>query len=652
MKKELIFIVGFIVCLMVCNSVYSQYNSSFEEKVFVQFKNRKGDAYDLLNAINYDENLYLKGKKLIDEHVNDLKSKGIQSKSLNKQIQLIYKTTNSKFLKKYEPKAFFNNIFETGQYNCVSASALYSLIFDEFKINYSIKETPVHIYIIADTLGLQTLIETTLPGTGLTNFNDKFKKDYIEYLRFNKLISDQEYTNSTSDELFREYYSKDKTINLIELSAIQYYNKGVFLMEEEKFSGATLYLQKALAIHPSNNVRYCHYAALQNALANDVNKKLYDGKLFGQIINSSINDSSLIQLVSAYFDNVSHELCINSSKVVRYDQFFNNMISQCSLKDVPSSILYKYHYSKAFNYGMNGMYPTALLEVKNAIKYNKNNLLVKDLAQNIAVKHMFVESNYKKQIDSLEYYFEELPFLIDNKIFQHQYVYYYMKVVSECFMYNESIDGLNYYDRFLGALHRYGITNYSEDHIGAGFGVMVFHYIENNDFKKALQILNEGLALSPNSLKLIQIKAEIDKMKQPSFNKKNSDYNYVNEVIYIPNKEITDELNDKINKYFSGKWKAVSIIIEDMEQELNGKETFEIVANKNKDCSYIQNNITEKGKWAYRPQVKCIYFVPDSDKDKYKVFKVKEMSAGRLILLPYKDQKKPSPYWYVLKPYN
>ena len=309
MKTLLISIIVLDIIFLACNPSYSQYNTKFEEEVFKLYKENSASAYDLLNAINYNEELYAKGKRQIDEHIKNLRSKNLHLKPLKKQIQTIYKITHSKFFKKYETEAFFNNIFENGNYNCVTASAFYALMFDEFNINYSIKETPTHIYIIADTSRLQTLIESTLPGTGVVSFNEKFKNDFVVYLNTNKIISDIEFKNSTTKELFRKFYSTDKTINLLELAAIQYYNKGIFLMLEEKFSGAVSYFKKALAIYPSNSISYNHYTALQNALVKDYNKKVYDGKLFGQLVQSSIEDSSLIQLMSDYFNNVSFELC-------------------------------------------------------------------------------------------------------------------------------------------------------------------------------------------------------------------------------------------------------------------------------------------------------------------------------------------------------
>lgn len=652
MKNLLITIVVAGCLFLTSNPTFSQYNSTFEEEAFLNFEKDSANAYDLLFAINYNKEQYETGKTLIDEHVGFLKSKNIQNKSLKKQIQTIYKTTHSKFLMKYEAEADFCDIFINGNYNCVSASALYALIFEQFEINYAIKETPTHVYLIADTLGLQTLIESTLPGNGVMSFSEKFKKDYVEYLNSNKIISDNEFDNSTTDQLFNKFYSEDKSISIFELAAIQYYNKGIFLMEEEKFSGAATFFDKALAIYDSHSISYFHYAALHNALLTDLNKKEYDGKLFGKVLQSSKKDSTLVQIADGYFEDVSIGLCVNDPDINRYNRFYKDIQLHCPEENIPVAIAFRYHFYKAYNFGVNGEYPLSLSEIKIAFRLNQDNLLVKELAQQIGTKHLLVEGSFKKQIDSLEHYFTELPFLSEYKLFQQQLVYCYMKVISESCEYDELNEGEKYYDRFTQSLEKYDIKYFSENHIDIGFSVLAMSKRKKEKYTEAMQVVDKGLDLVPASLRLKQVKEAIEEARNW---KKQSDGYYSKserekDVYPLLIHEPADALREKIDKYFPGKWKAVSIIIEDTEQDLTSNEVFEFDAESNKDCTYTKNGISEKGKWAYRPKSKCIYFVPDYDKDKYKVFRLKEVNADEIVLLPYKDQKTPSPYRFVLKP--
>lgn len=654
MKPYITLIMTFCFYFLPGKLVHSQHQTSFEKEAFERYSKDSIDAYDLLNAINFNQALYERGKKRIDEHINKLRAKKIQKKSLKKQIQTIYKITHAQFFRKYEMEAYFNNIFENGTYNCVTASALYALIFDAFDINYSIKETPSHVYLIADTSGQQTLIESTLPGSGVVTYNDKFKREFVEYLNTQKIISDDEFKTSTTQQLFKRYYTKDKSINLYQLAAIQYYNKGVFLMLDQKYSGAIIPLKKAASIYPSTNVNYNYYTSLKNALVIDYKEKTYDGQLFGQLIESSKKDSSMVELISGYFHNISLELCIQAPDINRYKTFYKDIQSETLLEDIPASIRYKYHYYLAYHNKVSDNLPIALSEIRKAYNVDRNNLLAQDLAKNIIGRNLAAEKSNKKRLDSLEKYFTEFPFLTKSKGFQHDYVLYYMKIISEGYMYEAPKEGEEYYVRFLRAMDRYNIQHFDEEHIVIGLGVMAGYYSEEkNNYTKALSIIDKAIQLVPESLKLKQIKKEIkqDQLAKARYKKYSAKSSSEIEIVYPSEREIRNKnLNDKVNEHFPGKWKATSIVIEDMEQKLNAKEVFQFIAKKNKDCTYIHNGKTEKGKWAYRIKSKCIYFVPDHDKDQYKVFRVKEVSENKLVIRPYKDQKTPSPYKYILKP--
>ena len=642
-----------VISTLICNIQYvaAQYNSPFEEDLFSRLEEGSVKSIDLLNAINYNQSLYEKGRDLIDGHIKQLKANDLDKKPLKKQIKTIYKSTHATFLTKYEEKANFSDIFKSGTYNCVTASALYAIILDEFGINYSVRETPDHVYLIADTSGLQTLIESTLPGRGVLVFNEKFKKDYVAYLHNNKLISDQEFHNSTTDNLFKKYYSKDKRINLQKLGAIQYYNKGVFLLENKRFIEASTYLRKALVIYPSNKIRYNHFASVQNALYSDFNSKRYDGISYGHVANSVLIDSTLSKILVDYFISVSQELCINTPDIERYEKFYNDIISICPETDIPSELLGEYHQFRAYHYGSSSEYVLALKEIKKAYDLQGENLRIRDMAQSFGVKHLFLESRYKSQIDSMDKYFSALPFLINEKYFQQQYTYYHMKVIIESFMYGQPQEGKEYYNMFLAAIDRYNIENFSEEHISMGLGYMVYYYANKNQTSKAKEILEKGLELTPGSLRLRQIQNEIKDARRIAnqvalYESNRSTEPVIVEETYDPAEELKQDVYD----HFPGRWKAVAIIIEDMEQKLTKKEVFQFVAEKNKKCTYTANGISQKGKWAYRKISRCIYFVPDRDKDSFLVFKVKEASSDKLVLLPYKDQRTPSPYRYVLRP--
>lgn len=636
-----------IYMIFLCSIVSAQYGGEFEEKLFETIKN-KGEikAYDILNAINYDEKLYNKGKNEIEVFVREIHNNKFKSKSLKRKIQTIYKKAHLKFLKKYDDKANFNNVFENGSYNCVSASALYALLFDKFEINYSIKEKPTHVYIIADTLGLQTTVETTLPSSGIFNYNQNFKKNYIDYLKKNKIITENDFNNSTIDLLFKKHFTEDKSISLSKLSAIQYYNDGLFKMDENSFISAAFQFKKAIEINPSSeSYKYLYFIALKNALIEDDKNEKFDGKLLGYFMNIKGNDIDLKELGIEYFKNVAHKLCIDSPDSNRFDQFFNDLTNQCPIENLPKDIPQAYHYYKANSFRINSEFSNAVGQIIKAFQYNKNDLYIKDLAQSVVLQNINSINDEKKSIDSIERYFEELPFLKNHKPLQHQYVLKHMKIIYDSFSLNKVLEGEEYYNNFLSGIVEYDIDYIDYNLIDNGLGFMAYYWAREKKFNKAIEVVNNGLSIAPQSLKLKKVKETILESKRLN----NSLQNYNRSTIEYVQKSASEELKEKVDQFFPNNWKAKSIIIEETEQLLNENELFQIIAKKNKDCVLIRNGKEEKGKWAYRPKSRCIYFIPDYNKDDYMVFRLKEIYTNKLILLPFKDKKNPSPYKYILE---
>lgn len=147
----------------------------------------------------------------------------------------------------------------------------------KYNIEYDIKKTPVHVFLIADLKGEQIAIETTMPKKGLVVFDDRLKRGYVEYLKANKLISENEFKIKTVDQLFEENYTKATSINIYELAGLQYYNKGVFFNNSSNFTESLKNLEKANLLFTDNSIKFAMSNSLVNVLSDQNNKKKYDG---------------------------------------------------------------------------------------------------------------------------------------------------------------------------------------------------------------------------------------------------------------------------------------------------------------------------------------------------------------------------------------
>src|SRR5690606_6287336 len=193
------------------------FESSLEEEFFFKAlsSQSKENILGLFLAMdkNVGEHDLVNYNKHFASGIVEVSSSRLDKKSPEKKIKTIYNTAHQHFLKKYEFKNHFSDIFTTGAYNCVSATALYAMIFNELDIPYSIKETPTHVYLISYPSTHSILVETTDPAGGYYVLNDKFKAQFVENLKESKLISEAEFRNSTTNDIFNEYYFTESDIS-------------------------------------------------------------------------------------------------------------------------------------------------------------------------------------------------------------------------------------------------------------------------------------------------------------------------------------------------------------------------------------------------------------------------------------------------------
>lgn len=154
------------------------FHSEFEREQFTLFD--QGVPSELALLVSTDSlgtrsdmaRIEARLKGLYDE----LDSRNIQKRSIEKKIKIIFKVVHEKFLVKYSEQCSFLDLFDNGSYNCVTASACYAIVFQQYDIEVAIQELPTHVYLIADPGGENITIESTDPLGDPKTISEKEKR--------------------------------------------------------------------------------------------------------------------------------------------------------------------------------------------------------------------------------------------------------------------------------------------------------------------------------------------------------------------------------------------------------------------------------------------------------------------------------------------
>src|SRR5690606_4233018 len=236
------------------------FRSSLEKEVLTaHFSGKETNPFMLFmaNGLLVNETSANDSYKKFQTHISSLNDEKVRNKKNDRKVKYMYDYIHNTFLKKYEERNRFEEIFQTGYYNCVSASALYALAFEELNIPYTIKELPSHVYLVAYPQGEQVKIETTSPIAGYQTIDASFKQAFVRMLKDQKLISVDEYNSTDMNTLFNKFYfGEQKDISLLNLVGIQYMNDALYRYDEEKYEEAHAQMEKGYLFIPTERSGY------------------------------------------------------------------------------------------------------------------------------------------------------------------------------------------------------------------------------------------------------------------------------------------------------------------------------------------------------------------------------------------------------------
>ncbi len=622
------------------------FSNDFERQVFQKYQNgEKVAPLDMLACFYYKQEDFKVIQQKIEETKTLLESKKIRKKNRKKQIKLIYKYVHSTLLKKYVEDAFFKDLFKHGQYNCVTASALYALLMEHYQIDYQIKETPNHVYLIAEPLRSNILLESTNPRNGLQVMSDDYKRKYINYLAANKIISEDEVESESLHNLFEEHHNKDVTIDIYQLAALQYYNKGVFLLKAKKTDAAIKNLEKANLIYPSNGVRFMLNLAIGSSLDEQVQTKSFDGRKFAKFLNLNASNKEVIQYGEQFFNTVAQELMVKHPNPKAYDQFYTEFTNELadSVNRTPYTL--SYNYSWGYYATNQTEYVKGLRHLKKAYETNPSNLEIKNIIEHAASKHLFINKDFEATIDSLEYYYEQFPFLKEKNNFKTYHAYCHINGVDKAYGRKEEEIGYKHLVSLERMLQSHKDLRLEERQIEYAYLKAAEFYISKNDEKNGLQMLKRGLQFVPNSQTFNAILKEANRPKT----------SYNAPFLRMDNtgkqkKARAKKLETGIKAHFAKTWKLKKVEKIDLKLPGTAPTELRIVARKDKSVVFTYNKRKNiKGRWAVRYGSRLLYLIPDKGKNQFELFKIEEFSANRMVLIPYENDRG-IPFKLILQP--
>ena len=492
------------------------FNSDFEREYFTRLI-QENDKENLLPLfLGCDETStaasLLSAENKMKHIYSILDKEGIDKKSEAKKIKTIYKTVHSSFLKKYEFENNFTDIFKNGNYNCLSATALYSLFLEKYKIPYTIKETPNHVFLIAYPETLKILIETTNPVSGYFQYSDAFIEKYVEDLKKAKLISESEYISSSKSDLFNKYFFKNEDINLKQLVGLQYYNLSLYKSSKEKYKEGFQDLQKAYLLYPSEGIKYL----LKNTLLMLLSKSDYDKTEEIQYyiyISRFIHDNNEIintNILSDEFSRITNKQLIDKSNFDLYKRTYalvsKNITDTVLKKEI--DYIYNYEYARAILHAEKDEDIRPNLQIIYAL--HPDNINVQSIIGAYVTNKIIPLNNPQLILKELEVYIKDYYFLGKNNKIARVFSSCYLEIAAQNFAQNEVKKGEEHLQKFEEFIKDKDKSVVMEVYIEKCYSLAAASYYKRGNYDKAKAILKQGLEYAPGNYHLMSRLNSID----------------------------------------------------------------------------------------------------------------------------------------------
>lgn len=163
-----------------------------------------------------------------------------------KLVKSLFHKAHRDFLKEYHAYATVGDIFEQGNYDCLSGTYFLSRSLSGLGIKHRIIETNYHVFLIAETSQGEVLMESTDRYEGFVSDPRKIE-ERLENYRANR-------TDKASGQLYLSHIKIYHEILPVQLSGLLYFNLAVDSYHRNDLVASCQYLESAWKIYDNPRI--------------------------------------------------------------------------------------------------------------------------------------------------------------------------------------------------------------------------------------------------------------------------------------------------------------------------------------------------------------------------------------------------------------
>lgn len=437
----------------------------------------------------------------------DIESSGVLKKSTKKQAKAVYETVHERYFQLYELENAFIDIFTNGRYNCVSATAVYAMIFEELGIPYQIIEEPSHVYIIGWPKTDNIVIEGTDPQNGYYKVSSRFKERYVQSLIDGKILNPSAFLGMDAIEIYDKILgSERKEISLSQLVGIQYGNYGAFAIDQGDYETALENLQKASWFYPKSV-----YAVLENAARSiylEAPETVVDDRFVSEMIvwsNDTLNKLQVMS-ISSCFARIAEQELYNTTDWSNYERWNNHLLANITDSTLLKELGFVYHYEFGRIAFQNAKYDRAIVQLDSAFNYQPDNSDLKTLFAASLAGSFASMSSHLEMLALVEKHEERHEEFAEEVNMQSLKSELFLRIAYEAFLDKDYARGMKWVEKFEANYDKGSAALLEGSLVGAVYSeAMGIQFVRGNR-QTAKALVERGLKYDPSNIELMNRK--------------------------------------------------------------------------------------------------------------------------------------------------
>ncbi|MFN8206087.1 MAG: hypothetical protein U0T82_01575 [Bacteroidales bacterium] len=635
-----------------CLQTSAQIENSFftdaaEKRLFDQFtRGEPVEETDLLlagEASDFREQVYRK----LDELVTELKPYADKGGSkLNKTLQ---KKVTLVCLRSWSEKASFGDLFRNGEYNSITASALYAVLLDRIGVIYELHKNYNQVYLVVEPGEKQWMLLSSAQTSVSPSYSPGFRRCYLAYLYSLRQIPEAEYTGTTPELLFPRYFKTEKIISKRELAALHYFTTGKSYTGTQGFEQALKNYEKAWLLSPEFEYLYASKNLLFSFLSDQKKNRTYKPETLARYLEKSAGDEEARLYSFNYFEEIANYYALQNSDPTKLDAYHKGLTQCLNDTGAQREFDFRYYYKMGYFYALKNDAPNTFRYLSGACNLKKDDTQAADLFTKAALRYLIVDDNHKQRIDSLEHYFGKYSLLAENETLRHFTHYCFQQVIVDALEEGKGEEGMRYLSRFEEFYRKFemipdsGSQNNSElENLYIFFGV---YFYRHQDYGNALAVLKRGMERFPDSKELNgrynNLKKERPGLEAYKASQKNVPVMLEEEIVPVrrkqkPHEKIRHEesINTAVDQYLKRKWVLAKLGGEGKTVELPRNESFSFRFME--DGKVLMEDAKEKteGSYEYNGEegILTIRMPDDNETIRFQVVSITEHEMKALVI--------------------